>query len=393
MLAPVERLSLSVRNLSTLSPDQSSHFGQTVEEEIVSRGHKVSHTESNETSLNIVLSQNLSSLLAVGELVQGNKSRVAVVRMDLTSLDLTAGNPSNVFTLSKELIWKQPGPLLDLKFLVPVRDRLERIAVLGLAEISIHEKSQTGWILLKRFPIPRAGIQARDPRGELFQIGDSSGFLLVAGVPGSFCFVHLDSEFNPSNLECNPDSENPFMSASLLTLGSYVIDNGAKWDSRHNYFSGDMFGESGSKWKIDPFYAGTFYSPRPGKVQDVFVAAGIDGRVHVMDHERKDLRTLTDLGSQLTTLHNSCDDGWYVLSSGRGDWTSSDIITAFQVDEGSLRVFENPIELAGPILSLGSAQIPADQEFKIGRDGSIAVIRNLKSGEYEAYRISTACSR
>jgi hypothetical protein len=49
--------------------------------------------------------------------------------------------------------------------------------------------------------------------------------------------------------------------------------------------------------------------------------------------------------------------------------------------------------MPGPVLSLGSEQVPSDAEFTGHHDGAIAVVRNLKTGEYEAYRISMACGR
>jgi hypothetical protein len=393
MLATGDRLSVIVHNLSALSPDQLLYFSQTVENEFRNRGHVVLDDDSTETVLKIGLSQNLTSLLIVGELVQGGKTRISLEHIDLAALDVTGQSPSKQFTLSSELVWKQWSPILDLRLLGTAPGQHERLAVLTTDTLSIYEKKDTGWTLLKSFPLRRPDLVSRDPRGELFQITEEPGNSLVASFPMFMCFVTLDNALNPGNVECNSNPQKDLVGSSLLTFGPHVVDNGAKWDSSHNYFSGAMFGESGSRWKIDPFYSAAFYSSKPGEAPDLLVAAGVDGQARVLNHDAKVLRTFSDWGSELTTAHSSCDDGWYVLAGSNRDWTGNDRLRAFQIEESSVRVFEQFVELPGPILSLGSEQVPAEGEIKNARQGAIAVVRNLKSGAYEAYRISIACSR
>jgi len=393
MLAPGERLSLDVHNLSALSPDQLLYFSQTIENEFRNRGHVVLHDESSETVLKIGLSQNLTNLLIVGELVQGAKTRISLEHIDLAALDMTGQRPSKQFTLSSELVWKQRNPLLDVRFLLRVQGQSDRLAVLSADALSIQEKKDAGWTLVKNFPLRGADLVSRDPRGELFQTKEDSGVQLIASFPTTLCFVPLDSAGYPTNLDCDTNSKNGLVGSSLVTFGPRIIDNGAKWDLPHNYFSGAMFGENGTQWKIDPFYSATFYSSKPGEAPDFFIAAGVDGHTRVINHDRKVLRTVSDWGSDLTAVHSTCDDGWYVLAGGSGDWTGNDRITAFQLDESSLRSVGQFVELPGPILSLGSEQIPTEGETPVTREGAIAVVSNLKSGEYEAYHISITCSR
>lgn len=393
MLSSGEKLTVTVHNLSSLSADQVLSFGQAVEDDLRSRGHNVLHTESGDTSLKIGLSQNLTGLLAVAELVQSGQTRVFVDRLDLATLDLVAGNTSKQLNLSSELVWKQNGPIRDLRFLAPVRDQPERLVVLGPEAVSVHQKGESGWTLVKTYALGAGNAKSRDPRGELFQLKGDSGFRLVAGLPGLTCFVSLDAAFNPGNLECDSNPKDELVGASLLTLGLHLIDNAAKWDSFHNYFTGDILGEGGTKLRIDPFYSATFYSSNSGESPEVLVVSGVDGQCRLLNRDGKVLRTLPVCGGELTTVHSDCDDGWYILASGKGDWTGSDRVTALQLEESSVRVFEQFVELPGPVLSLGSEQIPSEGDIKIGRKGAIAVIRSLKSGEYEAYRISIACSR
>lgn len=393
MVAPREKLSLSVHNLSALLPEQVLYFQKVVESELSGRGHVVLHGQSNEASLKISLSQNLTSFLSVVELVQAGKTYSLIEPLNIATPQPFVGNPSKQFTLSSELVWKQRSPILDLKFLIQAEGQPERFAVLGPETLSVQQRKETGWALVKTFSLRGASVQSRDPRGELFQFKEGSGFRLITGTSGATCSVILDTTLDLGNLDCDSSQKNELTGATLLTFGPHVIDNGAKWDAFHNYFSGEMFGESGTMWKVEPFYASTFYSPKPEDVQEVWIAAGIDGHIHVISHDHKDLRIFAGSGSELTAVHNECDDGWYVLMTGTGDWTAGDRITAFQLEGSSFHGFDQFVELPGPVLSLGSEQIPTFGEIKESRASAIAVIRNLKSGDYEAYRISIACAR
>src|SRR6266849_4994324 len=61
----------------------------------------------------------------------------------------------------------------------------------------------------------------------------------------------------------------------------------------------------------------------------------------------------------------------------------SQISLAYEVQAGVATPVASPAEFPGPIISLGSSS-----------DGSaIAVVANLMTGQYEAYRVSVYCGR
>ncbi len=392
MLNPREGASVSIRNLSSLSSEQISNLSQVIEGELQTREHKVSHDDSSRVSLRVIFSEDLTGILAIGELVENGQSRYSLERVTLAAIP-SGGSSAKKSTLVKELVWKQESPILDLKFLRPTGQKQERIAVLSPNVLSLYEGKEMSWSLVRFLPIPHSGAQSRAPRGQLFQMSGNGNPRLAAGFPKLFCSIDLGSALDTMNIECNSNEEKELVGVSLLTAGPYLIDNGAKWDSSGNYFTGELYAESGIRWHIEPFFSAGFLGLKSVEPPDVLITAGVDGRTRLLDHNNKELRSFTDWGNELTTIHSTCDDDWHILASARGDWTDSDKITAFQFEEHNIVALEQPVALPGPVLSLGSEQVPSDAEFAGYHDGAIAVIRNLKTGEYEAYRISMACSR
>jgi hypothetical protein len=384
-------VSLSVRNLSSLNAEQISHFSQVVEGEIQSRGHKISSAAAG-VLLRVTLSENPASLLAIAEVVENGQSRFALESFSLAEVPYGGSNSKKV-TLSRELVWKQQDPILDLKFLRSDGQKKERIAVLGINELSLYEGQEMSWSLVKYFHIPRSGPQSRAPRGQLFQLSENGHPRLIADLPKLICSIDLGGALDSVNLECNANEQKELVGLSFITAGPFLLDNAAKWDSSGSYFTGEIYAESGIRLHIDPFFSAGFLGLKSGEPPAALITAGIDGRGRILDKDDRQLLSLRDWGSQLITVHSSCDDGWRILTTAHGDRTGDDGITAYQFEEHDVIALDQPVAMPGPVLSLGSEQVPSDAEFAGHHDGAIAVVRNLKTGEYEAYRISMACSR
>jgi hypothetical protein len=83
-----------------------------------------------------------------------------------------------------------------------------------------------------------------------------------------------------------------------------------------------------------------------------------------------------------TVLTPSCDaGGWKLLADG-SDWTSPDVLQVVPDDssnEGSAALLS---DFPGPILGISGEQNPA---------GALVVTRNLRTGNYEVYKITLVC--
>jgi hypothetical protein len=392
MLNAHEAVSVSIRNLSSLSSDQVSGLSQAFEAELRSRDHRVSHDDSSRVSLRVTLSENLTGILEIGELVENGQSRFSFERVTLAPVP-SGRSVSKNFTLVKELVWKQESPILDLKFLTVAGEKPERVAVLSPNILSLHENTERSWSLLKSFPIPRSGPQVRNPRGQLFKVKGNVDSRLVVELRQLSCWVDLGGALDSTKMECTSNEKESLVGLRLLTAGPILFDNAAKWNSSGNSFTGEIYGENGYRLKIPPFYSAAILGFKPGESTMFLIAAGIDGRARLVDNSEKELRSFTGWGTELTTILSDCDSSWHILTSDTTDWTEADKVTSYQFEEPSSISLDQSIELPGPVLSIGSEQIPAEGDPKGSRSGAIAVVRNVKTGEYEAYRISVACSR
>jgi hypothetical protein len=393
MLAAREKIGIRTRNMASLDPERISHLNQAIGRELQSRGHKVAQGDSSGPLLTVTFSQSATSLLVIGELVENGQSHFLAESLALSTVP-SASPASQKPALLKELIWKQESPIVDLKLLGSVGEKPEHLAVLSPNALFLYEKKESEWALLKTFPIPRSTPRSRDPRGQLFQSRENGASRLLVALPRLNCRIDLSGAISSTNADCTSNEKEELVSLAMLTAGPYPFANAAKWDSSGNAFTGELYAENGIRLKIQPFYSASFLGLKPEESDSLLISAGVDGRSRLFDKNLKLLENFVSWGSELTAMLSDCDANWSVLATGKADWTDTDRITAFQFEEPAALLLDSSVDLPGPVLSVGPEQIPSEGDFTGGlRNGALAIVRNLKTGEYEAYRISMACSR
>lgn len=89
-------------------------------------------------------------------------------------------------------------------------------------------------------------------------------------------------------------------------------------------------------------------------------------------------------GSEIAALLENCNGGSVVLATGMGDWTQPDSIQGYLWSSAREPAAESgsPMEMAGPVISLHSSDSP---------DSARAVVRSLRTNNYEAYVVTATC--
>jgi hypothetical protein len=92
------------------------------------------------------------------------------------------------------------------------------------------------------------------------------------------------------------------------------------------------------------------------------------------------------LSGQIAPIEISCRTGPVYVSSGSGDYTKPDTVRLFESDVTGGIVAQNPLSdilhFAGPVMALiSNGATPR------------AIVRNLETGNYEAYRFSITCAQ
>jgi hypothetical protein len=88
-------------------------------------------------------------------------------------------------------------------------------------------------------------------------------------------------------------------------------------------------------------------------------------------------------GVDTVTLGSICGENLAALATGKGDWTQPDSIQGYVSFDGHITASGAALEMDGPVMSL----YPADTLHS-----ARAVVRNLKTGNYEAYLVTATCS-
>ncbi|HEX4001653.1 MAG TPA: hypothetical protein VHX36_03340 [Candidatus Acidoferrales bacterium] len=93
-----------------------------------------------------------------------------------------------------------------------------------------------------------------------------------------------------------------------------------------------------------------------------------------------------NLGGDAASVGLECDGRPVVLATGKGDWTQADFVQAYEMDATgrSAVLTGSPVAFAGPVTSL----------WATGASGvARAVVRDLKTGNYEAWVVTASCGR
>lgn len=87
---------------------------------------------------------------------------------------------------------------------------------------------------------------------------------------------------------------------------------------------------------------------------------------------------------QVAGMRSMCGVGVQTLASGPSDYTQADVVQAFEFLSGTFVPVTEELAFPGPV-SLHSATTSIDNPT--------AIVRNLHTGSYEAYRMSISCER
>jgi hypothetical protein len=131
---------------------------------------------------------------------------------------------------------------------------------------------------------------------------------------------------------------------------------------------------------------GTFvYDDRP----PAKLAMLVDGKVCSIEIGEHISFACRDAGpvSKAVTIASACDDTFQSLGTGRGDYTQRDRITLTGTELirpplSEEKVRPGSVEVPGPVLDITSSE---------DAKTVAAVVKNLSTGNYEVYRITTAC--
>jgi hypothetical protein len=368
---------LVIRNNSQIPTDEIPVIRRLLEQDLKARGIQASGAESANI-IRVTFSENLRERLWVAEIVEGNETRVAMVRAEPASLPKQVSMGG--ITLRKEAVFSTSQPVIatleigdDLVVIEP-----EEIAVFAHSPDGFREQTRVG--IGQKRPLPR------DPRAIVFPSPDGKGF--EAWVAGMSCtgspqplaewIIHCRESDDPWFLT----PPQPTQKVTTGDVGIPVTPLRAFYNPARDYFTGVVTPSLGSD--LPPFYTALLLPRSDG---GGVLLNGVDGKVmFATGGALKPVSGARDWGSDFALLSSGCGAGMEIVVSGSGEATS-DSLRAYDLPALEAIPASVPLTMDGTVTALWSA---ADNKsiFAVVRKPAAAG----QNDPYEVVRVTANCN-
>jgi hypothetical protein len=355
-------ISITTRNLSSLSESQFAEVRRALEAQLRAQGLRVVPAAQAVADVRITLSENVQGYLWIAEIRQGQTQQAAIVPIPRAPAAAAPASAA-LFTLRKTALWVQDEPILDVAVLEG-GGAATNLLVLDPARVALYAVQGGRGELQQSQPITRSAPWPRDVRGRLVLGRDH---LFDAYLPGMHCST---SGQNLAPMSCAATDDPWPLDASL----------NAFFAPTRNFFTGILSGGAARGKSTAPFFSAAKVSENGG---DLWILAGVDGRVRLFNGVNETFADFKGWGSDITGISSGCGSGSQVLVTRAADGYTPDSIQAYELVTRQAVPVSQPLEFAGPITALWPA----------AGGGAIAVSRNLKTGRYEAFGLTITCER
>lgn len=333
-------VSLEFQALTPLAMAASSRFLSALQDELRKTGVDVTTAAPPESRLRVVVSENARGLLLVAEL-PGKDARQVVMLPWSRALP---NDTKAALRLVAKAVWEQAEPVLDLLLL----DSDSQLLVLGPARVGMFRLANGKWTPDGQASLSLVRPVPRDPRGRLEYVAGA----VRAFLPGTTCSGQAAPQVA---LTCTAGNEPWPLNPRDATLA-------VRWVSDRNVLEADGMRSS-------------FYSAAGG------LFASSDQRI---EDRAGTAAPGTDVwGSELAAVENACGSGNVVIAAMAGDSAEHDQVQVFEMVNGQPVARSDALALPGPVTALWPAETPGQATL---------VVRNSKTGNYEASRLALACA-
>ena len=371
-------VSLSIRNDSSILPDEIPAIRQRLQSELNALGVTIRNQPGTEsaTTVRVTLSQTAQQGLWVAEVQQGPEMRVAmVVALNTVQAAEPQGTP---VLLRRTLLFSQAAPILDAGLVALPGDTPSsaHLVVLSPEQIAIYhrdEKAEGPWVKGQSFEIVHSRPYARDVRGRL---QPDATALFKAYLPGVVCTALQQTTVSGEAVAVScADSDDPW------PIGS----RRAFYNSSRNYFTGVITPGAGAV--PEPFYSAADLTLRSGTAT---IYSEVSGQFRLYDGgSLKSLSGSRDWGSDVVGVQSGGGSGAHLRATASGA-ALQDSLRAYEVEGRNAIAVSPPLPMDGEVAAMWP-MLPAT-----GTSNAPAVVTILKKQqplEYEAYRVSVVCNQ
>jgi hypothetical protein len=363
---------LEFRNMSSLSGADAARLQRVFHDELRDKGFTLLRG-ADYPAVSVTLSESLRDFLLVAEFDRPGTTAVVMVSVPRLAV-ASPGARRNNLTLEKEFVWDQAEPILDLALVDAPGGPSPAMIVLEQSRVAVYRKEADKWNLKQSLSVLPLKSRLRDLRGQIL-VQDNA---FQVHLPGMEC----DGEvWKSSVLLC----EEIQVRWRFFGFGRELEFD---WLPQQNFFV--RWQRPGERSLDLP----PFFSAAPFKAADdeYWIFAATDGRALIFRSDslfdekspEEPAAVTSGWGSEIASLKTDCGREWQVLATKPGDATLPDAITTYEFDGTQMVAVSAAVDLPGPVSALSSG---AEGKF------AMAIVRNLKTGRYEAYRLTVSCGR
>jgi hypothetical protein len=356
-------VSLEITNRSSLEDKSVREVRGALESELRTAGVRVVKTDESMGSVAITLSESVRDYVWTAEVAIGSDERKVVLISTPRAQPAGGAVSAMPLIVRKSFLIAQEHPILDAALLEMSGG--PRLLVLDANQVAFFHQQNGRWERETTLTITHSHIFPRDIRGRLLPRRDH---LFDVYLPGTFCRSNVTA---PLALTC-VDRDDPWP----LTFEDGVVT--AFFAPARNFFTG-TFSPGIGKISNGPSFYSAAALPRSGYT--LWILAGVDSSVHMLDGMTDQLVRSAKWGSDLAAVRSSCGTGTQLLVSENGD-APQDSLRAVEILDREPVVASVPVEFEGAIVVLWTEASGND---------AIAIVKREDTGWYEAYRISIAC--
>jgi hypothetical protein len=238
--------------------------------------------------------------------------------------------------------------------------------VLGESAVRVYEFKDGHWMPGQLLAITRDNLLPRDARGRIMLGKDH---LFDAYLPGLIC---RSSNASPLVLNCSR-SDDPWPLQADSGVSAFFAPE-------RNFFTGALVPAIGQQKSAPAFYSAAAI---PRAKYTLWLFAGVDGQLHLLDGMSHQIAANVHWGSDLAGVHASCRQDWQVLTTSAGSG-ADDSVQSFEFPDREPVAVSQTLHLEGTITALWTAQ---------NADSATAVVRDSETGNYEALQLSFTCGQ
>ena len=341
-------VSLAQQNLSSLNGTEFSHLNDVFQEELQARGVKISPNQST-FKIIFTVASGLSGYMGVAQIERGDTSTTEMEPLGRAA-DFSPSEVSSGMTLHKEFLFAQESPIADVAFASGGKYAI----ALGRQEIYSYDLKGEQWQSGGFQRLPTHSTLSRELRGAYYFGVDTN----AAYLPGEFCGI---SVLEHKGWSCEPFRDHmPVRAVDPEGL----VGKKVPWIS-----AARLEADGGMR----------------------VILTGKDGLARLYEGGSEPVTTIPDWGGEIASVKSGCGFGWQILATGKNDWTAPDTIQAFEIKDHAPRLVSQTLDFSGPVIALHNPS-SWNSVDRVDAQDAVAIVHNLQTGRYEAYRLTISCA-